>query len=168
MEPNNPEEFKNLVQASLILTILFNRKRIGDVQFTKLDTYNKPNNIVNQEKCEKVLAKHYKRLVTGGNGSRPVAILLPIKLQNYIDFFLSVRSKFNLVPQNNMFLFGCPGTEKRTRADVVIRKFATNANLQFPEYISSNRLRKANCNSDANPIFDQRGDGIIRTIYGSY
>ncbi|KAJ8964684.1 hypothetical protein NQ314_004716 [Rhamnusium bicolor] len=46
------------------------------------------------------------------------------------------------IPQNNPYLFGCPGTVKWTRGDIVIRKFAENANLEFPNQISSNKLRK--------------------------
>jgi hypothetical protein len=33
---------------------------------------------------EKVLAKHYKRVVTGGKGSRAVVILFPQSVQNYL------------------------------------------------------------------------------------
>lgn len=149
IDPNNKKEFKNLINASLMLTILFNRKRIGDVQYTKLKTYTDNITFINQEECEKalsesekVLTKHYKRIVTGGKGSKPVAILFPSSLQTYIDFLIKIRSTNDLIPQNNTYLFGCPGTMKWTRGDVVIRKFAENANLEYPQQISSNKLRK--------------------------
>ncbi|XP_074026088.1 uncharacterized protein isoform X2 [Leptinotarsa decemlineata] len=147
--PNNTKDLKYLIEASLTLTILFNRKRIGDVQYTKLTTYTESINSIDQEECEralteseKVLTKYYKRVVTGGKGSRPVAILFPVHLQSFIDLFIKIRLETHLVPQNNPYLFGCPGTTKWTRGDVVIRKFAKEANLEFPQYISSNKLRK--------------------------
>ncbi|XP_074031301.1 uncharacterized protein isoform X2 [Leptinotarsa decemlineata] len=146
----NKKHFKNLVQASLALTILFNRKRIGDVHYTKLTTYTESANSINQEECEKaltesekILTKYYKRIVTGGKGSKPVAILFPPYLQTFIDFFLKIRSENqNIVPENNPYLFGSPGTVKWTRGDVVIRKFAHEAGLEYPDQISSNKLRK--------------------------
>lgn len=148
-EPDNKKEFKNLIEASLTLTILFNRKRIGDVQYTKIKTYIDSIGSVNQEECEKALSdsekmltKHYKRIVTGGKGSKPVAILFPLILQSYIDLIVKLRNETNLVPSNNPYLFGYPGTTKWTRGDVVMRKFADNAELEFPKQISSNKLRK--------------------------
>lgn len=147
--PVDKKEFRNLVEASLALTVLFNRRRIGDVQYTYLKTYTEHKSTENQEECEhalteteKILAKSYKRLVTGGKGSRPIAILLPFQLQEYITFFIDIRKKYNLVPNENPYLFGCPGTIKWTRGDVIIRKFAEKACLQYPDQISSNRLRK--------------------------
>lgn len=64
---------------------------------------------------EKILTKYYKRIVTGGKGSRSIAILFPLKLQTYIDFFLTIRPQ--LVSKENQYLFGCPGTTKWTRGD---------------------------------------------------
>ncbi|KAL1487661.1 hypothetical protein ABEB36_015638 [Hypothenemus hampei] len=116
---NNKKEFRTLVEASLILTVLFNRRRIGDVQYTALKTYTQNNITCNQEECEnalteteKLLTKQYKRLVTGGKGSRSIAILLPLKLQEYIDYFVSIRKSTDIVPNDNKYLFGCPGTTK--------------------------------------------------------
>lgn len=147
--PNNKKEFKNLVEAALTLTVLFNRRRIGDVQYTYLNTYTKYETTLNQEECEmalseteKMLTKYYKRLVTGGKGSRPIAILLPIKLQDYISFFIDIRIKYDMVPNENPYLFSSPGSNKWMRGDVIIRNFAKKAGLQYPNQISSNRLRK--------------------------
>ncbi|CAH0560630.1 unnamed protein product [Brassicogethes aeneus] len=152
LDKNNKKEFKNLVEASLTLTILFNRRRIGDVQYTLLKTYTENVSTVTSvnlkefenalTESEKNLTKHYKRLVTGGKGSRAIAILLPITLQTYIDLFIKIRSETNLVPDKNPYLFACPGTVKWTRGDVIIRRFAMNAGLKYPLQMSSNRFRK--------------------------
>lgn len=71
--PNNIKQFKNLVDATLVLTILYNRKRIGDVHYTLLKTYLSNFSTINQDEClnslspsEILLTRHYKRVVTGG------------------------------------------------------------------------------------------------------
>ncbi|KAF2889874.1 hypothetical protein ILUMI_16299, partial [Ignelater luminosus] len=103
----------------------------------------------NQEEClnslsesEKVLTKHYKRVVTEGKGSRPIVILFPQSLQDYMNIIINIRQSTNLVPENNVYLFAHSGSECWTRGDVAIRKFAQNANLDNPKEISSNKLRK--------------------------
>ncbi|CAH1379249.1 unnamed protein product [Tenebrio molitor] len=120
-EPNDKKQFKFLVEATLVLTILYNRKRIGDVQYTLLQTYLQNFSSINQEECmnaltesEKVLTKHYKRVVTGGKG----------------------------IPDSNGYLFAYPDTAHWARGDVALRKFAKQANLEYPNEITSNKLRK--------------------------
>lgn len=147
--PNNPQEYKNLVNAALVLTILYNRRRIGDVQYTMMDTYYKDFTSINQEECfqaltdsEKELTKFYKRVVTGGKGSRQIVILFPRNLQDLINVMLAVRNKTTLVPDTNKYLFAPPGSNSWVKGDNVIQRFAKNCNLEHPEHISSNRLRK--------------------------
>lgn len=114
-----------------------------------MKTYTEYKTTKNQEECEnalteteKVLAKYYKRFVTGGKGTRPIAILLPAKLQEYINIFIDIRMSHDMVPNENPYLFACPGTTKWTRGDVVIRNFAEKAGLEHSSQISSNKLRK--------------------------
>ncbi|CAH1107416.1 unnamed protein product [Psylliodes chrysocephalus] len=48
-DASNKKEFRNLVESCLILTILFNRRKIGDVQYKFVKTYTEYiNNTVNQ------------------------------------------------------------------------------------------------------------------------
>lgn len=85
-------DFKILVETTLVLTIIHNRKRVGDIQYLDLNSYNqqinsKDNSIPQTELAnslsdnEKILTHHYKRIVSIGKGSRPVAILIPKDLQ---------------------------------------------------------------------------------------
>lgn len=149
-DKTNKKEYKNLVEALLVLTILFNRRRIGDVQYTKLKTYTNPQfSLTNLEECknalsesEKILTKYYKRIVTGGKGSKPITILFPPEVRTFLDFALQIRSETTLVQAENDYLFPCPGTLKWLRGDIVMRKFALKADLQYPNEISSNKLRK--------------------------
>jgi hypothetical protein len=91
---------------------------------------------------EKVLIKHYKRVVTGGRGSRAVVILFPQSIQNYINRIIEIRNSTQIVPDNNGYLFAYPDTAHWARGDVALRKFAKQANLEYPNEITSNKLRK--------------------------
>lgn len=54
-EPNNLQQCKKLVDAALKLTILYNSKRIGDVQYTRLETYMRNFNSSDQEELMSAL-----------------------------------------------------------------------------------------------------------------
>ncbi|KAI4455567.1 hypothetical protein MML48_9g00005867 [Holotrichia oblita] len=112
-------------------------------------TYQQNSSSTNQEECmnaltesEKFLTRYYKRLVTGGKGSRPVVILFPGNIQQYINKIIEIRKSTNLVPSDNPYLFGYPDTNHWARGDVAIRKFARNADIAHPDQITSNKLRK--------------------------
>ncbi|CAH1984521.1 unnamed protein product [Acanthoscelides obtectus] len=106
--------------------------------------YNFGENYLKKHRREQLVTvcSNKMRELARWKGSRPIAILFPQTLQTYIDFFVKIRQEHHLVPENNPYLFGCPGTSKWTRGDVIIRKFAQEADLEFPKQISSNRLRK--------------------------
>ncbi|KAI4455533.1 dde superfamily endonuclease [Holotrichia oblita] len=147
---SNKNAFKILTESSLCLTILFNRRRIGDVQYVHVESYLKNFETMDQEEfssvlteSEKVLTSTYKRVVAGGKGSRAITILFPKNLQKYIDLLLEIRRESDMVPNTNPYLFACPGIENQwIRADVAIRKLAYASGVENPQAISSNRLRK--------------------------
>lgn len=143
------ESFKKLTEAVLALTIVLNRKRVGDVQHTKLETYNQSLISTNQEEClnaltqnERVLSTFFKRIITVGKGSKPVPILFSRTLQQYIDILLSIRKKTNFVPKENPYLFALTGTTKWVDGSRVLKKFAVNCGALNPETLTSSRLRK--------------------------
>mgnify|MGYP005985035871 CR=1 FL=1 len=71
---------------------MFNRKRIGDVQHLKIETYNNARESTNNQKAfvesltpvEQIICKELKRVFTRGKGSKPVPILVPQRIQTYI------------------------------------------------------------------------------------
>ncbi|KAK9685896.1 hypothetical protein QE152_g37600 [Popillia japonica] len=80
---NNKIYYKQLTQCVLAKTVLFNRKRVGDVQYLKIENYNKSYSTVNPEcfdqaltEVEKIISKNHKRVITGGKGSKPWRKLL--------------------------------------------------------------------------------------------
>lgn len=82
------------MNCTLALLILFNRRRIGDVQFLKVEDYKKEkkSDFTDFETAltdvEKILTRKYKRVLNGGKGSRAVVILIPEVIQNFINTLL--------------------------------------------------------------------------------
>lgn len=94
-DPKNEIAFKSLSEATLVYTMVHNRKRPGDAQYTRLESYTKTTAERNQEEfeasmiaAEKLLNSQYKRITTLGKGSKRIPILFPQKLQNYIDLLI--------------------------------------------------------------------------------
>lgn len=143
----NVKEYKLLVQCTLSLLIIFNRRRIGDVQYLKINDYHsdRRSNFKDFEKvltqAEKVLTTKYKRVVNSGKGSRAVVILVPEVLQEFINKLLAHRSKY--IPAENNYVFAVPGsTIKWGKGDVAIRTLCKKLKLENSAAISSNKLRK--------------------------
>ncbi|RZC38003.1 hypothetical protein BDFB_013121, partial [Asbolus verrucosus] len=145
---DNEGIFKLLVQCTLALLIIFNRRRIGDVQFLKIEDYlndTRTNfkdfeNVLTQ--AEKILTSKYKRILNGGKGSRAIVILVPELLQNFLNIILKYRPKY-IHSSDNDYIFSIPGSKKKWgKGDVALRTLAKTIKLKNPESITSNKLRK--------------------------
>lgn len=141
------DTYKLLVQCSLALLILFNRRRIGDVQFLKIQNYTNDRKVNCSDfenvltNTEKILTTKYKRVLNCGKGSRVVVILVPENLQKCIDVLLKNRQKY--IKPENEYVFATPGSKvKWGKGDVAFRTLANRMQLENPEAISSNKLRK--------------------------
>lgn len=139
--------YKLLSQCTLALLILFNRRRIGDVQFLKLTDYKnerKTNSHDFQDaltESEKLLTMEYKRIVNSGKGSREVVILIPKILQRFMDMLILHRDKY--IPLDNEYVFALPGSKiKWGKGDVAFRTLTSKMDLKYPNAIGSNKLRK--------------------------
>lgn len=149
----NPEDvsaFKELTESALALTILLNRKRVGDVQYIKLDSYKQSATNNNQEECvnvlsesEKLLSTHFKRILTIGKGSKSIPVLFPKNVQSHIETLLFARNKNQLIPEENPFLFAQIGSnDKWVNGSTVLRKYAERCGAVNPKTLTSSRLRK--------------------------
>ena len=73
-QPMDVKSYKILVECILALTILFNRRRIGDVQYLKICDYKSEqhSNYTDFENAisetEKILAQKYRRILNSGKG----------------------------------------------------------------------------------------------------
>lgn len=142
---NNVEAYKTLLNCTLALLILFNRRRIGDVQYLKLNDYSadRRSNVKDFEnvlsQTDKILTTQYKRVINTGKGSRGVVILFPRILQKFMD--LLYRPKY--IPPENEYVFAIPGSSLQwCKGDVAIKALTKRIKLQHPETITSNKLRK--------------------------
>lgn len=149
-KPNDPLAFKELSEATFALTIVINRKRIGEVQYIKFDSYTQTSLGRNQEEClkvlsesEKMLSLHFKRIVTIGKGSKTIPILFPKTVQGYIEKLLISRHSNQLIPKENPYLFALIGSKDEWMdGSTVLQKYAKNCGASFPETLTSSRLRK--------------------------
>nr|CAI5833328.1 unnamed protein product [Callosobruchus analis] len=139
--------YKLFVYCTLALLVLFNRRRIGDVQYLKVNDYisEKKTNFQDFESTlsegEKILTKKYQRVLNGGKGSRAVVILVPEMIQDFINLILNKRDKY--ISPDNKYMFALPKSKLQwTQADVVIRCLTKKMELKNAAAISSNRLRK--------------------------
>lgn len=139
---NVQNSYKTLVECVLAQTIMFNRKRIGDVQYLKIETYERENYSTTQKAfsesltdLEKVLCKQFKRVITDGKGSKPVPVLFSKRIQKYIRTLLNIRKTTNIVSESNPYLFANPGVENKwIRGDYIIRTIAKKVEQNIPYF----------------------------------
>uniref|UniRef100_A0A6P7GWY7 Uncharacterized protein LOC114347491 n=1 Tax=Diabrotica virgifera virgifera TaxID=50390 RepID=A0A6P7GWY7_DIAVI len=147
---NITSNYRKLLESVFVTTVLFNRKRVGDVQYLTVEEYKKDYSTVNQESfveslsnVEKIISKKFKRIVTGGKGSKAVPILLSPETQKYTTKLLEIREDNGLIPLTNPYLFANPHSKNRWISGVnVIRKLAKSSGAQNPELLSSTKFRK--------------------------
>ncbi|KAF5307102.1 hypothetical protein FQR65_LT18464 [Abscondita terminalis] len=147
-DDTNLNAYKLLVQCSLALLIVFNRRRIGDVQYLKIKNYK--TDIRSDFKdfehalteTEKILTKKYRRVINSGKGSRAVVILIPKVIQDFINLLLEHRPKYITDPSNE-YVFAVPGSKiKWGKGDIAMRSLCEKLKIQNSKCITSNKLRK--------------------------
>lgn len=148
---NVEKNYKILAQCTLALTVIFNRKRIGEVQYLQIKTYEKTFDSVNMEECmdaltefEKFMSAKYKRVITAGKGSKPVPILFSRKLQRFMHAILECRKTHpEIVPSSNPYVFANPGSKDRWMSGpYILKKLAKDSGAKYPEHLTSTRFRK--------------------------
>lgn len=147
---NVVNNYKKLAECTLCLVLVFNRKRIGEVQFLNIQEYKKDFTDLNQEELlncltefERNMSKCFKRVVVFGKGSKPVPILFTRQVQTYIDLLLKIRENTDVVPKSNKYVFANPGSTGRWMSGTyILRKFAFKCGAKKPELLTSTRFRK--------------------------
>lgn len=144
-------DFRVLVETCFILTVLHNRKRVGDVQYLEYksctEQLEKVVDIQHTEltdsltESEKIMTQNYKKIISIGKGSKPVTILIPKKLQKYYVLISRLREQ-PWFPMENIYFFTYPHSNHWIDGCTVIRKYALQCDAKYPELLTSNRLRK--------------------------
>ncbi|KAK4887045.1 hypothetical protein RN001_003316 [Aquatica leii] len=121
LEENNKDEtaYKSLIEATYCSLLLFNKKRVGELQRLLLDTYEKHLNTSSSKEfekflspSEKILLKKLKRIVIKGKRSRGVPVLVDKATEAGID--LTIKHRHNFFEVYNPYLFGTCHTEDST------------------------------------------------------
>lgn len=147
-EGTSQESYKVLLETVFCRVILLNRRRPGEVQRILKHTYeSSSNNDDTYEEfssvislSEKVLLKHFKRLVIRGKRGRGVPVFFSKDVQHHIKVLLKFREKF--VPKANTFLFGNIKTNEPVCGYKIIKKYAESCGAKNPTALSCTRLRK--------------------------
>lgn len=143
--------YKKMTKGIMALVLVLNRKRIGEIQYLKASTYSKNfSDPTNQEEIlkilspsEKILCKNFKRIISGGKGSKPVPILFSPYIQEKIDFMLQIRDKIKAIPDSNDYMFANPDSSKGWfQGTNVIHSFAFNCGARNPSSLTSTKFRK--------------------------
>lgn len=131
--------------------MVFNRKRIGEVQFLEIETYTRDcsERVIQQESIdsltnlEKALCTNFKRVIVFGKGSKAVPISFTKQMQMFVKALLQIRNTTEIVPKTNKYLFARPGSKDRwMNGGSVIRKLAKKSGAENPEHLTSTKFRK--------------------------
>ncbi|XP_071481445.1 uncharacterized protein [Diadema antillarum] len=143
------EDFSKLGQAMLAQTVLFNRKRSGEVERMTVENYKKRTGEVNKDvlqglnKLEKELCKKLSRVEIPGKRGRTVPVVLTKGMKEALDVLAdeNVRQDAGVL-ESNMYLFARPGCTTPYRGCDAVRKCAQSSGAEHPENITSTQLRK--------------------------
>nr|CAI5867682.1 unnamed protein product [Callosobruchus analis] len=113
-DPSDKKAFRDLVDGTFCRVLLFNRRRVGELQRMTLSAYLK-NELTASSEFEKaltpteiILYKSLKRVVIRGKRGRGVPVLFEKSILEYIELLIEHRRNFNL--DDNIYLFANPGT----------------------------------------------------------
>lgn len=144
----NSTNFGNLAKVTLTQLVLFNRKRQGEVSKMDLQVFTSrsreelnPDIMMGLSEFEQKLAKHFERVEIRGKRSRMVPVLLTPNMIAAMELLVENRSRCQ-VNAENVYLFARPGVLSHYRGSDCFRMFAKQCGAQYPNALTSTRLRK--------------------------
>ncbi|KAJ8961946.1 hypothetical protein NQ314_005868 [Rhamnusium bicolor] len=143
------DSFKELTEITLVMTVILNRRRVGEVQYMKLTDYEKAKTADTDSDvfgvltdAEKQLSKSLVRLVVRGKKGRGVPVLLTEKLQNCVSVLINLRFQCGVLPTNPYLFPSLRHTSGFYPAHRLINQFSVKAGCEAPQNITSTKLRK--------------------------
>lgn len=148
-DSQNLENFQSLVEMTLVMTIILNRRRVGEVQYMLWKDYEKastcdPSSDVYSvlSETEKELSKSLIRLVIKGKRGRGVPVLSTKNLQKSINIIREQRCKYG-IDETIPYLFpSIRHFSGHFEAHKLLRKFSQQAGCEQVESLTSTKLRK--------------------------
>ncbi|XP_037033503.1 uncharacterized protein LOC119072395 [Bradysia coprophila] len=143
-----------LVEVTLVSIMMFNRRRVGEMQLCEISNYIRREKVTQDSKDllfmtlsneSKKRVMRYSRMVMLGKRHVPVAVLLNPDIENRIDIILKFREAAG-VPSTNQILFALPSSfEEKPRivdACAALRKLTVESGIDNPKDIRGTKMRK--------------------------
>lgn len=140
--------WEELSKAVLTHTILFSRRRAGEVSKMTLSDYERRRTAdvdgpvaATLTKLEQKLCTVFKRTLVKGKRGRPVPVIFTKQMEQYIDCLILHRA--GLVDDDNLYLFArvTPSLE-HIRGTDAMRESANACGAERPDTLRSTTLRK--------------------------
>ncbi|XP_072382177.1 uncharacterized protein [Diabrotica undecimpunctata] len=140
--------FQHLSEGTFCSVLLFNRRRVGELQRVTVEDFEKNYDNTSSSEfqkfitdTEKILLSGLKRIVVRGKRGRGVPILFHKRHLNAIQILISVRSNHI---KNNAFLFATSKSENSVNGYQVVKKHVTKAlgDAKKSLLLTSTKLRK--------------------------
>lgn len=141
------QAWKQLGKAILVMILVFNRRRVGDMEDITLEDLEHKHEIDKTADyyntlttLEKGLGNYFYRVPLEGKNVRDLYILIPKKLFSSLEFFLSFRSEAG-VHEDNQYVFG---VNDRTFSGLqALDSFGIKCSASNPSSLKSSLLRKS-------------------------
>ncbi|KAL7879682.1 hypothetical protein SRHO_G00019360 [Serrasalmus rhombeus] len=137
-----------LAKVTLAQTILFNRRREGEVSKMALTSFaSRSTDDLHEDvalalsELEKKLCHHFSRIEIRGKRGRKVPVLLTPTMQRNMELLKEKREEC-AVPSENIYMFARPAALSHLRGSDCLREFATECGAKNPKALSSTKLRK--------------------------
>ncbi|KAJ6648654.1 hypothetical protein Bhyg_03885, partial [Pseudolycoriella hygida] len=156
------QKWIDLTEVTMASILLFNRRRVGDVQNTIITDYVNREKIPETSKDQlyqaltdegKRRVQKYSRMIICGKFERPVPILLKADMEDCLDLILKQRDKVG-IPTENELLFVLPTADpdraRRMKATVILKKFSRLCGAEVPQSLTGTKFRKHFANFLAN------------------
>jgi len=135
-----------LAETTLLSTMIFNRRRAGELERLLIENLENPVAISKEEAPElyKSLSK-YVRISIRGKLGRTVPVLLHENILQCMQLIIKYRKQVG-VPEQNPFVFGVNTIDKSRhkylRACVLMRKYSSASGAKIPTSLRGTLLRK--------------------------
>lgn len=140
-------EWANFNKAVMIQTMIFNRKRAGDVQRMKIQDFKKAHNVQKGSatyellsESEKIFCSQYMRIEVRGKHAKVVPMLLSKEMMKNIEEIISMRKVAN-IPSSNPYVFARKD-DLPFEMSPVLTEFAFACHAQNPNLLTGTKMRQ--------------------------
>lgn len=139
--------WENLNKATMLLLLIFNRKRLSEIQDLTLADYSRKERVrentdiyMGLSETEKILSSRFFHVTVKGKLIRGVPLLIEEKLAGAIDLMIEYRGNAK-IGKTNPFLFA-KGEASHFNASKEFLEATYECGAESPELLSSTKLRK--------------------------